>query len=147
MVHQRIPRAAFCLVLGVIVLPLAASVTHAGTPVVTGQRAAPDPVGNYEWSLTMATMQNTQVNGTLSITRTDSALAATLTSDNYDGKIAAKSVTQDGDTVTVVAEGDFGWFTLVLDFSEQEPRASFKYVGPNGETDQGPVSIKRVNKH
>lgn len=147
MTRTSIRHAALFLSLAAIPMALPASAARASTPPATARRAAVDPVGQYQWSLTMAAMQNTQVAGTLAITRKDSTtLAATLTSDHSDGDIVAKSVTQDGNKVTVAAEGDFGQFTLVIDFSEQEPSATFKFVGQDGTSDSGPVSIKRTDK-
>ena len=125
---------------------LPASAAPANVQPASQPRVAVDPVGDYEWSLTMAALQNTQVNGTLSITRKDSTLAATLTSDHSDGEIVATSVGQDGTKVTVASEGDFGQFTLVIDFSGQEPTASFKFTGQDGSADQGPAAIKRIVK-
>jgi hypothetical protein len=127
-------------------MALPASTAGARVPPASQSRIAVDPVGNYEWSLTMTALQNTEVNGTLSITRKDSTLAATLTSDHSDGEIVARSVSQDRNKVTVASEGDFGEFTLVIDFGGQEPTASFKFVGQDGSADQGPVTIKRVEK-
>ena len=134
----------FAFAIGASALP--ASAALASTPPVRAPRVAVDPVGDYEWSLTMTAMQNTQVAGTLSITRKDSTLSATITSDHTDGDIPARSVTQSGDTVTVVSEGDFGQFTVVIDFSQPEPTAAFKFVGQDGTTDHGPMSFKRVDK-
>ncbi|HVX39296.1 MAG TPA: hypothetical protein VHB25_06950 [Gemmatimonadaceae bacterium] len=149
MIARRIRHVALSLSLTAAAVAVPASAALASRPPVRAARlarVAVDPVGDYQWSLTMAAMQNTQIAGTLSITRKDSALAATLTSDHTDGELAASSVTQEGDTVTVVTNGDFGQFTLLIDFSQQEPAASFKFVGQDGTADQGPVSLKRVDK-
>ncbi len=149
MTDHRIRHAALLLALSAaIVLPSAAALASnvPGVPPVPSRRAAVDPVGQYQWSLTMAAMQNTQVTGTVTITRKDSTLSGTLTSDHTNGDMPAKSVTQDGNKVTVVTEGDFGQFTLVIDFSEAEPTGTFKFVGQDGTADQGPASIKRLDK-
>ena len=145
MKHPRTRLAALILSLSTVaaVLP---GIAYASTPVSHAAHTAPDPVGQYQWSLTMAAMQNTQVSGTLTITRKDSTLSATLTSDHTDGELPAKSVTQDGNKVTVVSEGDFGQFTVVIDLSDAEPTGSFKFVSQDGQTDEGPVAIKRVDK-
>lgn len=145
---MKLPRirhtAAVLLLASAAIVP--AAVARASTPVPPAQRSAPDPVGYYEWSLTMAAMQNTQVSGTLTITRKDSTLAATITSDHTDGELPAKSVTQDGNKVTVVSEGDFGQFTVVIDLSAQEPTGTYKFVAPDGSGDSGTLAIKRVDK-
>lgn len=146
MPRLRIRHAALVLSLSVVAAALPTSAALANMPPARVPRLAVDPVGDYEWSLTMAAMQNTQVSGTLSITRKDSTLTATLTSDHTDGDIPAKSVTQSGDTVTVVSEGDFGQFTVVIDFSGSEPTATFKFAGQEGTADQGPMSIKKLDK-
>ena len=145
MKHPRTRLAALILSLSTVaaVLP---GIAYASTPISHTARTAPDPVGQYQWSLTMAAMQNTQVSGTLTITRKDSTLSATLTSDHTDGELPAKSVTQDGNKVTVVSEGDFGQFTVVIDLSDAAPTGSFKFVSQDGQTDEGPVAIKRVDK-
>jgi hypothetical protein len=146
MTRPRLHHAGLLLALCTAAAARPASTPRASVPPASRQHVAVDPVGEYEWSLTMAALQNTQVNGTLSISRKDSTLTATLTSDHSDGEIVAKSVGQDGNKVTVASEGDFGQFTLVIDFSGQEPTASFKFTGQDGSADQGPATIRRVEK-
>jgi hypothetical protein len=109
-------------------------------------RVAVDPVGSYEWSLVMASMDNTSITGTLKVTRTDSTLAATLTSDHSDGELPASSVKLDGNRLTVVSNGDFGAFTVYINFKDDSLDGTFHFVGQDGSAADGPLSIKRSAK-
>lgn len=109
-------------------------------------RVAVDPVGSYEWSLVMTSMDNTPVSGTLTVSRKDSALAATLTSDHTDGELAASSVKLDGNRLTVVSNGDFGEFTVNVEFKDDSLDGTFHFVGQDGSAADGPLTIKRTSK-
>lgn len=158
--HYRIvsPTARRCTaaVAMTTVLVLTLSSTHVATaaPVPFAVRAlsplasrvAVDPVGSYEWSLVMVSMDNTPVTGTLKVTRTDSALAATLTSDHSDGELTASSVKLDGNRLTVVTNGDFGEFTVNVDFKDDSLDGTFHFVAQDGSAADGPLTIKRTSK-
>ncbi len=120
--------------------PVARAIVLSRAPV---QRVAVDPVGEYQWSMTTSGMA---VNGTLKVTRSDSTLSATVTSDQTDSPIPATSVKLDGNRLTVVASGDFGEFTIGLDFAESGLSGTYKYVNPNGAADSGPLTIKKSEK-
>ena len=105
---------------------------------------AVDPVGSYVWSLVMTSMDNTAVSGTLTVTRKDTTLSATMTSDHSDGELTASSVKLDGDRLTVVTNGDFGQFTVNVDFRTDSLEGTFHFVGQDGSAADGPLSIKRT---
>ena len=109
-------------------------------------RIAVDPVGSYDWSLVMASMDNTPITGTLTVTRKDSALAATLTSDHTGGELQASSVKLDGNRLTVVSNGDFGEFTMNIDFKDDSLDGTFHFVAQDGSAADGPVTVKRAVK-
>ena len=156
--HYRIASrtARLCIVASAaaVLTVLSLSSTHmaAAAPVpFTGQtvpslgsRVAVDPVGSYEWSLVMTSMDNTTVTGTMNVTRKDSTLSATLTSDHSDGELTASSVKLDGDRLTVVTNGDFGQFTVNVDFRADSLEGTFHFVGQDGSAADGPMSIKRT---
>jgi len=153
---SRTARLSIAALAATVLTVLSLSTTHvvAAAPVppavsalsALGSRVAVDPVGSYEWSLVMASMDNTPVSGTLTVTRKDSTLAATLTSDHTDGELAANSVKLDGNRLTVVSNGDFGEFTVNIEFKDDSLDATFHFVGQDGSAADGPMTIKRTSK-
>jgi hypothetical protein len=158
MQHRIVARTRLCVAVVaatvVMVLSLSSTQLAAAVPAPLAlrtlaplpSRAAVDPVGSYDWSLVMASMDNTPISGTLTVTRKDSALAATLTSDHTDGELQASSVKLDGNRLTVVSNGDFGEFTVNIEFKDDSLDATFHFVAQDGSAADGPMTIKRSAK-
>jgi hypothetical protein len=109
----------------------------------TSASMAVDPVGDYQWSFPTADFA---VNGTLSVTRKDSVLAGSFTSDQTPDATPAKNVSFDGKRLTATAVGDFGEFTVLIDIDDSGVTATYKLAQADGSVSSGPLSVKRAPK-
>ena len=109
-------------------LAMALCVLTAACATTPEQPAALDPVGMYDFS---TSLDGTPVTGTITITKTTSGYGGSIATSVTE-TIAVRSVTVEGQKLTVLADAPDGAVTFVIELNGDEFAGIWTYAGMSG---------------